>query len=99
MAGISKSLHIGSVVTNIVLLAGFVSTVFAVDTRYVKAAEFQQFHQDYMESDIRDLRKELREAERAGDTEWYDDVMEELEELLDELCLQYPNSRYCGENR
>jgi len=95
MAEVSKSLHIGSVVMNIALLAGFVSTVFAVDTRYVKVAEFQHFHQDYMESDVRDLRAELREAERAGDADWYEDVLGELEELLDELCLQYPNSRYC----
>lgn len=92
---ISKSLHIGSIIANVALLAGFVGTVFAVDTRYVKTVEFNQFHQDYLESDVRDLRKELREAERSGDPEWYDDVMDELEELLDELCLQYPTSRYC----
>jgi hypothetical protein len=97
MAGVSKHLHIGSVVTNIVLLATFVGTVFAVDTRYVKAAEFQQFHQDYIESDIRELKKELREAERSGDPEWVEDVLDEMEELLDELCLSYPESRYCRE--
>lgn len=110
---VSKSLHIGSMVTNVMLLVSFVGVVWGVDARYVHSEklpdevikvadnkyvaqeQFENFHKDYLEGQIRELRSELREAERAEDPQWIDDVLGDLEPLLDEYCSQYPNSRYC----
>ena len=95
MGGDMNKLHISSIVASFTTLATVVAMVYAVDARYVHADDFDSFHQSYMEGQVRDARQELREAERSGDPDWKADVIDELEELLDELCLDYPHSRYC----
>jgi hypothetical protein len=90
-----NKLHITSIISSFSALAAMIAMVYAVDTRYVHASDFNQFQQAYLEGQVRDLRQELREAERAGDEAWEDDVMVEMEELLDQLCLDFPDSRYC----
>jgi len=90
-----NKLHLSSIIASFTSLASVIAIVYAVDSRYVHASDFDHFQQAYLEGQVRDLRQELREAERAGDEDWEDDVMVEMEELLDQLCLDFPDSRYC----
>jgi len=86
-------------------IAGLVSALtvilgaaFVMDARYLHASDFGSFEQNYMEAEVRDLRKDLRLAELDGDPVWETEVRRDLEHLLNDLCSDYPDSRYCKED-
>lgn len=102
----NKHLGVGALIGGILGLAPFIGMILTVDARYVHAedfskdefllaADFRQFQEDFLSGQLRELEKEMREAERSGDPEWEADVLEAYEELLDEFCQEYPDNRRC----
>lgn len=66
--------------------------VMALDARYVGKQQFEDFHWAMMKGQIRDLIKEI---EKARGTEEWGFLMEDLQNLLDRFCRDYPNDRAC----
>ena len=70
------------------------AAVFGLETRYVSASDFQKSYVLQLKEAIRDVRKDIRDAE----TDEAREILEEdLAEFIDELCLALPDDRECRE--
>ena len=71
------------------------STVVAVAymfTNFVSASDFNELNHTFIKSEIREIRKELREETDPNIREYLE---EDLEELIDYLCRVSPEDREC----
>lgn len=76
-------------VASIVIGAG---GVYGLETRYITASDFHKSYVLSLKSEIRALRKEIRDE---TDERMADRLREELAALIDELCLEAPQDREC----
>lgn len=83
----------------VVLIAGALwtgmSELRALDQKYVPLSEWQDFQWSQLKRDIRQIEKEIAEAELRGMDDYADKLEEELESLVEFLCRKYPEDREC----
>lgn len=82
----SVALSIASIVIGAGAFAG-------LEVRYVTASDFQKSYVLQLKREIRELRREIADAEDAGEPT--DRLEDYLAELIDELCLEMPDDREC----
>ena len=79
--------------TTVALVAVGGAATFAAESRYMTVADFTKSYVLNLKSEIRDIRKELRDADLS---EREREVLEDLlDELIDELCYEMPNDNLC----
>ena len=67
----------------------------ALDDKYVPLSEWQDFQWTQIRRDLRDIEREIAEAEDAELYELAERLEEEYEDLLEFLCRKYPEDREC----
>ena len=65
------------------------------DARFVPLSEWQDFQWTQIRRDLRDIEREMAEAEDAELYELAERLEEEYEDLLEFLCRKYPEDREC----
>lgn len=65
------------------------------DEKFVPLSEWQDFQWTQLRRDLRDIEREIAEAEDAGLYELAERLEEEHEDLLEFLCRKYPEDREC----
>lgn len=66
------------------------------DAKYVPLSEWQDFHWAQIARDIRQIEKEIAEAEYNERFDLVEKLEEDLENLVDFLCRKYPEDRECS---
>jgi len=83
----------------VVLIAGALwagmSELRALDQKYVPLSEWQDFQWTQLRRDLRDIEREIAEAEDAGLYELAERLEEEHDQLMEFLCRKYPEDREC----
>lgn len=67
----------------------------ALDEKYVPLSEWQDFQWTQVKRDLRDIEREIAEAEDAELYELVERLEEERDDLLEFLCRKYPDDREC----
>lgn len=65
------------------------------DSKYVPIAEWKDFQWSQLRRDLRDIEREIAEAEAAGLYELAERLELEYDEVLEYLCRKYPEDRDC----
>lgn len=65
------------------------------EEKYVPLSDWKSFKWSQIKKDLRDIKGEIAEAEQKGLYEYAERLEEEYEELLEYLCLEYPEDREC----
>lgn len=65
------------------------------EERYVPLSEWQDFQWTQLKRELRQIEKDIAEAEFAGNEEYAEDLAEEYAELLEFICRKYPDDREC----
>lgn len=65
------------------------------DQKYVPISEWKDFQWSQLRRDLRDIEREIAEAEAAGLHELAERLELEYEELVEYLCRKYPEDRDC----
>ena len=83
----------------VVLIAGALwagmNELRALDQKYVPLSEWQDFQWTQLRRDLRDIEREIAEAEDAGLHELAERLEEEHDQLMEFLCRKYPEDREC----
>ena len=83
----------------IVLIAGALWTgmneLRALDQKYVPLSEWQDFQWTQLKRELRQIEKDIAEAEFVGNVEYAEDLADEYAELLEFICRKYPDDREC----
>ena len=74
------------------MLAGTVAAVVYMFTSFASAADLERIEVRLIKSDIREMRKELKEA---TDPAYRTSLQEDIERAIDELCTIKPEDREC----
>jgi hypothetical protein len=77
------------------LVAGAYASVTTLDNRYTPLSEWKSFQWSQIKKDLRQIEKDIAEAEFAGNARFAEALEEEYEELLEYLCREYPEDREC----
>ena len=67
----------------------------ALDQKFVPISEWQDFQWSQLKRDLRDIEREIAEAESEGLDEYVERLEYEREDLLEFLCRKYPDDREC----
>ena len=67
----------------------------ALDQKYVPLSEWQDFQWTQLKRELRQIGKDIAEAEFRGNEEYAEDLAEAYEELLEFICRKYPDDREC----
>lgn len=78
----------------IILVLSGVGLAYGHEIRYVTASDFTKSYVLNLRGEIRELRKELREAATASEKER---IQEQIDAMIDELCYEVPTDSYCKE--
>lgn len=65
------------------------------DAKYVPLSEWQDFQWSQIKRDIRQIEKEIADAEYNERFDLADKLEEDLDNLIDFLCRRYPEDREC----
>lgn len=65
------------------------------DEKYVPLKEWQDFQWSQLRRDLRDIEREITEAEADGYDGLADKLRDEHDHLLEFLCRKYPEDRDC----
>lgn len=65
------------------------------DEKYVPMSEWQDFQWSQLRRDLRDIEREIAEAEAEGLHELVERLEEEYDQLVEFLCRKYPEDRDC----
>lgn len=65
------------------------------DEKYVPLSEWQDFQWSQLRRDLRDIEREIAEAEADGYEGLADKLRDEYDHLLEFLCRKYPEDRDC----
>jgi hypothetical protein len=65
------------------------------DAKYVPLSDWQDFQWAQLRKELRQIEKDIAEAEFEGDTKYARKLEEEYEELLEFICRKYPEDRNC----
>jgi hypothetical protein len=79
----------------VALVGAAYGSVTTLDNRYTPLSEWKSFQWSQLKKDLREIEKDIAEAEFAGNEDYAEALMEEYEELLEYLCREYPEDREC----
>lgn len=65
------------------------------EAKFVPLSEWQDFQWTQLKRELRQIEKDIAEAEFAGNAEYAEDLADEYEELLEFICRKYPDDREC----
>jgi hypothetical protein len=65
------------------------------EAKFVPLSEWQDFQWAQLRKELRQIEKDIAEAEFEGNTRFAKKLEEEYEELLEYLCRVYPEDRSC----
>jgi len=65
------------------------------DAKYVPMSEWQDFQWSQIKRDLRDIEKDIAEAESAELFGLAEALQDEYDELVEFLCRKYPDDREC----
>jgi hypothetical protein len=65
------------------------------DEKYVPLSEWQDFQWSQLKRDLRQIEKEIAQAEAEGLDSYEDKLQYEYDSLLEFLCRKYPEDREC----
>ena len=65
------------------------------DAKYVPLGEWQDFQWTQLKRELRELEKDLAEAEFSGNEEFAELLEDRYAELLEFICRKYPDDREC----
>ena len=65
------------------------------DAKYVPLSDWQDFQWSQLRKELREIEKDIAEAEFEGDSRYAEKLAEEYEELLEFICRKYPEDRNC----
>jgi len=79
----------------VALVGAAYGSVTTLDNRYTPLSEWKSFQWSQIKKDLREIEKDIAEAEFTGNEDYAEALMEEYEELLEYLCFEYPEDREC----
>ena len=79
----------------VALIAGAYTGLHTMDSRYVPLSEWQDFQWTQLRKELRQIEKDIAEAEFAGNAEYAEQLEQDYEELLEFMCRKYPEDREC----
>lgn len=65
------------------------------DAKFVPLSEWKDFQWTQLKRELREIEKDMAEAEFTGNEEYAEDLAEEYLELLEFICRKYPDDREC----
>ena len=65
------------------------------EAKFVPLTEWQDFQWTQLKRELRDIEKDMAEAEFAGNVEYAEDLAEQYAELVEFICRKYPDDREC----
>jgi hypothetical protein len=65
------------------------------DAKYVPLSEWQDFQWSQLRKELRQIEKDIAEAEFEGNDRFAEKLQDEYDELLEYLCRVYPEDRSC----
>ena len=77
----------------IVSVVGGGLAVAGMETRYMTVADFTKSYVLDLKSEIRELHRDLERAETDRERQ---QIREDIESLIDELCYEKPDDRMCA---
>ena len=77
------------------LIGGAYASVTTLDNRYTPLSEWKNFQWSQIKKDLREIEKDIAEAEFAGNAQYAEALDEEYQELLEYLCREFPEDREC----
>jgi hypothetical protein len=81
----------------VALVGAAYGSVTTLDNRYTPLAEWKSFQWTQIKKELREIEKDLVEAEYAGNDALLEALEEDYEELLEYLCMEFPEDRECEE--
>ena len=65
------------------------------EAKFVPLSEWQDFQWTQLKRELRQIEKDMAEAEFAGNAEYAELLEERYDELLEFICRKYPADREC----
>lgn len=65
------------------------------EAKFVPLSEWQDFQWAQLKRELRQIEKDIAEAEFAGNEAFADKLVDEYEELVEFICRKYPEDREC----
>jgi len=74
------------------IMAATASGMIYVTQNFASAADVERIEYRLIKQELRELRRELEEEE---DPEWRERIEQDIQEVLDDLCMIAPEDREC----
>jgi hypothetical protein len=81
----------------VALVGAAYGSVTTLDNRYTPLSEWKSFQWTQIKKELREIEKDLAEAEYSGNDALIETLAEDYVELLEYLCREYPEDRECEE--
>jgi hypothetical protein len=78
------------------LVGGAYGSIHTLDSRYVPLSEWQDFQWTQLRKELRQIEKDIAEAEFKGNYDYAERLEQDYDDLLALICRKYPEDRDCG---